>query len=362
MAIDTVTPRSRRVLLAATAGSLAALAAQALGRPLPARAADGDPMIVGDYHAATATTTIENTSTVVASAGFSGYATGASGTTYGLRGQSDSTSGIGVVGLASAASGTTYGVHGQSNSATGIGVKGLASAASGTGVRGEASSGHGVQGISTSGWGVSGSSTSGWGVLGISTSGWGVLGTSTSGWGVLGTSDATDRAALAGYSNGSSTAVYGFSGSGFYPAAPAKTGVYGYAAQDSSARGVTGRTTAGRGVNGVATSGRGVNGYAGTGIGVYAAAGSGGTAFHAEGRVTFKTAGLATIGSGTASKTVTPGLDLTSASKILCTLMGNAGGATTVKRVAVNTTTNAFTIYLTAAATSAVKVAWFVIG
>ena len=125
---------------------------------------------------------------------------------------------------------------------------------------------------------------------------------------------------------------------------------------------MTGRTTAGRGVNGVATSGRGVNGYAGTGIGVYAAAGSGGTAFHAEGRVTFKTAGLATIGSGTASKTVTPGLDLTSASKILCTLMGNAGGATTVKRVAVNTTTNAFTIYLTAAATSAVKVAWFVIG
>lgn len=42
MSIDTTMPRSRRAVLAAAVGGLAALAAQALGRPLPARAANGD--------------------------------------------------------------------------------------------------------------------------------------------------------------------------------------------------------------------------------------------------------------------------------------------------------------------------------
>ena len=41
-----------------------------------------------------------------------------------------------------------------------------------------------------------------------------------------------------------------------HSAAPkAKTGVYGYAAQDSSARGVIGETTSGHGLHGIATTG-----------------------------------------------------------------------------------------------------------
>ena len=284
MAIDTVTPRSRRVLLAATAGSLAALAAQALGRPLPARAVS---VVLGGTNTATTTTKIENLTT----------------------------------------SDTVF----------------WANSTWGTGVYGYSSSGYGVYGYSSSSYGVHGASDSNAGVYGRAYA---------------------DKAATVGQSMANATGLLGYSGAGGdpLPTAPPKTGVYGRAAQDASARGVTGQTTAGRGVNGVATSGRGVNGYAGTGIGGYFSAGPSGKALHAEGRVTFKTAGLATIGSGTSSKTVTPGVDLTSSSKILCTLMGNAGGATTVKRVAVNTAADTFTIYLTAAATSAVKVAWFVIG
>ena len=47
---------------------------------------------------------------------------GHSGTTYGVYGQSESTSGRGVVGIASAESGTTYGVRGISYSPNGYGV------------------------------------------------------------------------------------------------------------------------------------------------------------------------------------------------------------------------------------------------
>jgi hypothetical protein len=52
-----------------------------------------------------------------------------------------------------------------------------------------------------------------------------------------------------------STAVQGYSGTSLPPIAPAKAGVYGYAAQDSSARGVVGESTSGKGIHGIATSG-----------------------------------------------------------------------------------------------------------
>jgi len=46
---------------------------------------------------------------------------------------------------------------------------------------------------------------------------------------------------------------------------------------------------------------------------------------------------------------------------VIATLNGSAGGSTAVKRVAINATTNVFTIYLTANATASVKVAWLVV-
>jgi hypothetical protein len=131
------------------------------------------------------------------------------------------------------------------------------------------------------------------------------------------------------------------------PARPA--GVLGVGGQYDP--GVAGVGTA-VGVRGEATSGTGVLGTATTGW-----------ALRAFGKVKLeKSAGLATIASGTNSVTVTPGIDLTATSAVLVTLQGNAGGTTTVRRVSTNTTTNQFTIFLTANSRYTVKVAWLVLG
>ncbi len=84
--------------------------------------------------------------------------------------------------------------------------------------------------------------------------------------GVSGYSTATDRAATSSMSAGNSTAVLGYSGNSSVPAAAAKTGVFGYAAQDSNARGVLGKTTTGQGVRGEATSGYGTRGVVTSGV------------------------------------------------------------------------------------------------
>lgn len=300
MAIDTAAPRSRRALLAAAAGGLAALAANALGRPLQTRAADGQTVLVGAGRTGTLTTSI-------------------------------------------------------TNSTNGNVVFSAVSTGGGIALSGNSTSSFGVQGVSTSSIGVDGQSDTWYGVRGVS-------GLKS---GVYGFSEAPDEAATVGHNNGESTGVFGFSGIPFgtLPAAPAKTGVYGRATQDGGARGVHGYSTAGRGVYGQATSGHGVHGFASGGYAGYFAAGATGKALRAQGPVEFSTSGLATIASGTAlSGWIDPGADLTAGSKILCTLQGNAGGATTVERVQVDTAADQFRIYLTAAATADVKVAWFVIG
>ena len=126
---------------------------------------------------------------------------------------------------------------------------------------------------------------------------------------------------------------------------------------------------------GVAASGIGVRAHAPTGYGIHATTTSGtgvyattgglksGTALRTVGRVRFdNSVGIATIAAGTSSVTVTPGIDLTATSAVVATLQGDAGGSTTVKRISMNPTTDQFTIYLTANATAAVKVAWHVFG
>ena len=289
MITESPSPRSRRALLNAALGAGVATIAAALGRPLPAKAADGDPVVVGGTYTASSVTRFD---------------TGATGA-IALWGYSTSQAGV----------------YGQSTS--------------GNGVIGESSSGTGVAGNTTSGIGVVGFSPSGIGVYGISQT---------------------------------NTGVQGFSGAfGAQPggAAPAKTGVHGYAAQDANARGVHGQTTAGRGVYGQATSGYGVRGYATSGTAGYFATARATTGFalHAVGRVRLdKSAGLATIISGAKSVVVTPGINLVPVSAVVATLQGDAGGTTTVHRVAVNAMTNTFTIYLTANSTAHVQVAWIVLG
>jgi hypothetical protein len=318
MVFQSASTSSRRAIIAAGLGGLLTAVAQALARPSPARAGvDGD-VVLGGLNSATTTTTISNTSNannVFACDSSTGIAVkGMSTTNNGVFGSSGS--GFGVRGSSS----TSFGVFGFSGSGTGIGVYG------------ESSAGKGVRGYSTSAVGVDGYS-----------------GTNAA---VLGESDATNQPAIVGKASGGHAAVFGHSVGGPAPGVtPAKTGVYGYAAQDATARGIHGRSTVGRGVDGQATSGVGLYGLATSGY-----------ALRTNGKVRLdKSAGKATIGAGTRSTTVTPGVDLTTSTMVVATLQGSAGGTTTVHRVTVNPTANTFTIYLTANATLSVKVAWILL-
>jgi hypothetical protein len=308
---------SRRSLLAAVLGALAAVVAQAVGRPIPARADNGDPVTAGQETTATGTTTVNTTSG------------------YGLYGISSGTGQ--AAGLVGHATGDAVGVIGRSGSG------GVVSAAAHTGVQGYSD--------------VDADSA---GVYGSSPLGAGVVADSVSGVGLQGTTQSSTNPGIRGRSLGDSTGVFGYSGLIPPPPAQAKTGVYGYAVQDVLARGVTGRSAAGRGVNGLATSGRGVHGQATSGIGGYFTTTSG-TALQATGPVRFSSSGLATITLGSRNVTIFPGIDLTAGSKILAMLQTDPGGTTTVQRVAVDSVADSFTIYLTANAVRNVKVSWFVI-
>jgi hypothetical protein len=216
------------------------------------------------------------------------------------------------------------------------------------------------------------------GFTGSCYAGTGLYGTSHTSYGAYGYSDthvgSFGVGAVAGVAgqNGAGTGVLGYGGFGDLPAPKPSTGVYGYAAQDANSRGVWGYSPAGQGVRGDATTGRGVNGQASSGLGVRGFATSGvglsgeaatGYALRTMGRVRLdNSAGRATIASGAASVMVTPGIDLTSTSAVVATLNGDAGGSTAVKRVAIDTAANTFTIYLTANATVLTKVAWIVLG
>ena len=107
--------------------------------------------------------------------------------------------------------------------------------------------GHGILGTTNSAFGVYGTSSLG---------GTGVVGSSDSGIGVSALSAAIDKPASLGRSTNNSTGVQGHSGGGVVPPAPkARTGVYGYAAQDNTSNGVFGESPAGRAIAGYSSSG-----------------------------------------------------------------------------------------------------------
>jgi hypothetical protein len=184
--------RSRRALLAGAVGGAAAFALQALARPKAARA-EGEAMVVGgDYLTATSETFLAN-----------------------------ETNGANVFGAESAAGGTA------------------------------------LRGVSHSGFAIQGQSNSSYGVYASSNSGTGVYGATGTGTGVFGSSASSTQPATAGRATQSGTGVLGFSTTSAFalPAAKAKTGVYGYAAQDSNANGVYGESPSGRAVRGKTTTG-----------------------------------------------------------------------------------------------------------
>jgi hypothetical protein len=392
MSTDPVPLRPRRAILTAALGAAAASVTGLLGRPAASRAANGDVVTVGGSFLGSNTTWISNnTNNNAAIRGWSSAAgvgvDGYSYQNYGVNGYGEL--GVGVFGGSN--SGT--GLWGRTNSATAPAIKGVgdfgaagvfgysgigtAPAAvsqvglygyadkDGTscGVRGDSPTGVGVLGLSTVAAAVYGHSTGSTGIHGQSDTSVGLYGSSGTTMAVWGDSSSGSDAAVLGRSVGDATGVYGYSGS-TPPAPPARTGVYGRATHDSTSRGVHGYSTGGRGVYGQATSGQGVRGYATTGTGVYASVANllTGTALRAVGRVRFDNcAGVATFVEAQSSTLVTPGIDLSSSSAVVATLLGSAGGAT-VERVAIDATANSFTIHLTAATTATVKVAWHVFG
>ncbi len=173
MAIDTITPRSRRALLAGTLGGAVALVAGALGRPLPGQAADGDVIHVGDDLTGTRATTITSEGDGFvgvttdyggnATAGVRGHATLYSRGAFGVDGTSASPDGVGVRGWAMGYTGRNQGVYGNSDSDEGIGVLGDVSASSGP-TRGVVGASESTEGIGVAGFVWAGSAT---GVMGV---------------------------------------------------------------------------------------------------------------------------------------------------------------------------------------------------
>jgi hypothetical protein len=185
--------RSRRRLLAGAAAGLGVLTAEALARPAPASAADGDPVILGQLNTETGGTSITNSTS-----GATAFDCTAIGSGNAVVGNSET--GDGVQGFTNSGNGVTgesvsgrgvYGQSGNTGSSFGSisnGVHGVTDSATGVGVLGEnADGGTAVGGISTTSDGVGGTSTSGTGAHGVSSTGIGVLGECPSGTGVRAT-------------------------------------------------------------------------------------------------------------------------------------------------------------------------------
>jgi hypothetical protein len=221
---------------------------------------------------------------------------------------------------------------------------------------------------------------SGYGVVGrtISPDHPAVWGDNTGGGnGVEGDTSGGNNGVYGHASNGSGSGVYGQNdGNGYGVAGRATTGtgVLGDGAVGMSGTGsVTGvkgvSTGAGDGVDGVASNaccsavyglnngtGNGVAGRADSGTGVLAAS-TGGTALKVSGKATFSRSGVATVGAGSGSKTVTLA-GVTTSSMVIVTAQQNA--SVTVKAAVPGT--GSFRIFLTGAApTGGLKVAYFVL-
>jgi hypothetical protein len=374
------TPSSRRAVLAAALGGLAALVAQALGRPAPTRAGTDGDVALNEVRGVTSETGVTMyvglTPALVGkiTGPYGGTAVSGDGGSYGVG-----VAGTGLYGVIGTGKGFA-GIRGTADVGTGAyGYSGpLADAPPdpiNTGAYGYAaqdSTARGVAGQTTAGRGVEGKATTGIGVYGSSNTNFAVQGRTTGGGiGVIGESS-TATAGVVGKSNGS-TGVYGYStGESGLADIPAKTGVLGRASQDASARGVWGQSNAGIGVQGDASTGHGVYGQATTGkavrgaataaggVGVRAEAPLTGTALQVSGKAIFSRSGKVAIAAGRSYVTKTA-IPLSSSSLVLAVLQTNRSGIY-VRAAVVNPATSSFTIYLNTAVRATTYVAWFVLG
>jgi hypothetical protein len=332
-------PSRRRLLIGAVAAG-AGVAASAAAGVGPAAASTGNSKDVqlGEVNSCSATTEIE------ASSG-----TGLLGTTV-TNGES------GTAGVDNSPGGG-HGAYGRSENGTGIGGITLGYGQAGVnGVDSSTDGGIGVYGTSTWGTGVKGTSVHATGVIGTSSqvlqsgvvgqgSGGaiGVSGSSDSLYGVFGQTQGDTQSAVHGHdqSSGGGYGMSGYSDNG--------TGVFGLCST-SGQSGVFGKDTSSGG-------GHGVYGSSADGVGVLAESSSG-TALSVQGTVSFSRSGMATVPAGKATLQVD--IDgLTTSSLVLATVQQLEKG---VHLAAAVPAPGSFTVHLTAAPTTALNVAWFVIG
>ena len=166
MSLETNVPRTRRALLGAAVGAAAATVASALGRPLPAAAADGEAVLVGHSYESSSPTQIRSSDTA-----FLGQSTG--WRLAGVTGEHVGENGFGVQGIVPEGA-PGYGVYGSGGEAGTRGVSmntGVEGVGVITGVRGDGAD-FGVEGIAHEGGGPDGE---GVGVVGSAKRGTGVV-------------------------------------------------------------------------------------------------------------------------------------------------------------------------------------------
>ena len=206
---DTATSvtRSRRALLLGAAATAGALVTQAVATPLPAGAANGSTVKVGQTSSGTDPTSIRNTRHSASARALVGTTTwtGAAAQSAGVTGESKGVDGIGVFGKANNGSGARA-VLGISTTGTGVqgqgptGVHGRSSADIGIGVDGEGYYGVYAHSPVNGGYGILASATgtnltsTGVGATGVyagvmaSGNSIGVEGSTTNGFGIRGVS------------------------------------------------------------------------------------------------------------------------------------------------------------------------------
>jgi len=164
MALDTEAPRSRRTILAAAFGGLAATVASALGRPERVLAGSDGDVVLGGINTATTVTSLQNSTnsaTVLSVVSQSASQAFAVDNQAGTAVFGNSTSAYGVVGngpigvLGQGVSGVAIGTDGRGFGAGGVGARGWATSTSGQTVgvvgRVDSPSGFGVLARNTAG-------------------------------------------------------------------------------------------------------------------------------------------------------------------------------------------------------------------
>lgn len=350
--MDSVTPRSRRAVLAGAIGGFAAAAASSLIRPSSVAAADGDPILLGQA-SNTATLNTALTNTTPGGNVLTATATGTGTAVYATGNAGRGVTGITQTGVAvrAAAFGAGYGVQATSTTGTGL----LTTSTSGIALR--ASSGAQAADISSS-------SASAPSLVSKATGGTvGVVGLGgnfapaayPAGVGVLG--DNPDAAGVGVWGRSSNgTALLGDSDTGYGLEAYGAVGVYG----SGGAVGIIGDVDHATGVQG--WTGLATAPDSGNDVGVWAGAENGRIALQTQGVVKMNRSGETTVAVGTSSKKIIVPGGITTASMGFANIQANRAGFY-VRGVVLATADSSITIYLNAnATTTAIPVAWVVIG